>query len=87
MTLGPIMLDLEHTEITAEEEQLLQHPQVGGVILFARNYSTVPQLKQLINHIRQISPGLLIAVDQEGGRVQRFINGFTQLPAAGSFTE
>lgn len=81
MTLGPLMIDLEGTELSAEEECWLREPAVGGVILFARNYSGLDQLERLIAAIRAVrSPGLLIAVDQEGGRVQRFKDPFTRLP-------
>lgn len=79
--IGPIMLDLQDKEITVEEKELLQHPHVGGIILFTRNYYDISQLKNLITTLRKTRPELLIAVDQEGGRVQRFREGFSSLPS------
>lgn len=84
MPLGPIMVDLAGTELTAEDRDLLVHPAVGGVILFARNFRSPDQLAELAAAIHGLrEPRLLIGVDQEGGRVQRFRDGFTRLPAPG----
>jgi beta-N-acetylhexosaminidase len=81
MTLGPIMLDIEGTKLTAADKRKLLHPAVGGVILFTRNYSSLAQLTQLTAEIRALrTPPLLIAVDHEGGRVQRFRTDFHRSP-------
>ncbi len=85
MALGPVMLDLESLTLSEEEQAMLAHPLVGGVIYFARNYESPGQIKALSDAIRQIRPELLIAVDQEGGRVQRFKEGFTRLPPMQKF--
>lgn len=85
--IGALMLDIAGTTLTEEDIQLLQQPQVGGVILFSRNIVSAQQVRALTDHMRQVRPDLLIAVDQEGGRVQRLKQGFTLLPAMGRFGE
>jgi beta-N-acetylhexosaminidase len=76
------MVDVGGLELTPDDIERLQHPQVGGVILFARNFAAPLQLIQLAHSIRELrTPALLIAVDHEGGRVQRFRHGFTPIPA------
>lgn len=83
MSHGPVMLDLRGTEILPEERPMLEHPAAGGVILFSRNYESPQQAYRLIRSIHEVrQPALLVAVDQEGGQVQRFRTGLTPLPPA-----
>lgn len=88
MSLGPVMMDLVGTQISETERELLLHPQIGGVILFTRNFESLDQITHLIQEIHALrSPHLLISVDHEGGRVQRFHEGFTKLPPASVYGE
>jgi beta-N-acetylhexosaminidase len=82
LPLGPVMLDVEGVALSADDRRRLLHPQAGGVILFTRNFSSSDQLRELTAEIHMLrNPPLLIGVDHEGGRVQRFREGFTVLPA------
>ena len=86
--LGPVMLDVEGLTLAQHEQEKINHPNTGAVILFARNYQDPEQITEFINSIRAARQGdILIAVDQEGGRVQRFQNGFTRLPPAASYAK
>ncbi len=82
------MCDLRGRQLAADERDMLMHPYIGGVILFTRNFESVEQLTTLCTTIHELrQPHLLIAVDHEGGRVQRFHDGFSQLPACAAFGE
>lgn len=85
--LAPIMMDVSGLTLNEIEKAQLSKPSIGGVILFSRNFESVSQIKSLIQDIRQINQNLLIAVDHEGGRVQRFREGFTHLPAMAKLGE
>lgn len=83
MSLGPLMIDLAGTELSGEDREILRHGLIGGVVLFSRNFRNAQQMRALVDSIHELrSPPLLTAVDQEGGRVQRFREGFTTLPPA-----
>jgi len=88
MTLGPLMVDLEGTSINETEKELLLRAEVGGVILFTRNFESVEQITALTEELHALkTPRLLIAVDHEGGRVQRFHDGFSRIPAAATYAK
>ena len=78
---GSLMVDIAGTWLTSEDRQFLRHPEVGGLIIFARNIESPRQVRELCASIRALRPDLLLAVDQEGGRVQRLRQGFVRLPA------
>jgi len=80
-SVGGIIIDIEGLSLTTEDIELLQHPNVGGIIFFARNYENPEQLLSLTKHIKKVRSNCLICVDQEGGRVQRFANGLSKLPS------
>ncbi|MDQ6618452.1 MAG: beta-N-acetylhexosaminidase [Pseudomonadota bacterium] len=81
MPRGPVVIDIAGLELTGAERERLMHPLVGAVILFSRNYASLEQLRALTSSIAALrSPALIIAVDHEGGRVQRFRNGFSVIP-------
>ena len=80
--LGPVMIDIGTERLTREDRDILSHPAVGGVILFSRNYENPAQLTDLVAQLHRLrTPDLLVAVDHEGGRVQRFRDAFTIIPA------
>ena len=78
---GSLMVDIAGKWLTAEDRQLLRQPEVAGLIIFARNIDSPRQVRELCASIRAIRPDLILAVDQEGGRVQRLRQGFVRLPA------
>ncbi len=82
LPLGPLIIDVGGLELSTEDGEVLQHPLVGGVILFTRNYATKAQVTRLVAQIKSLrTPELIVCVDQEGGRVQRFKDEFTLLPS------
>ena len=82
MPLGPIFVSVEGKELTKEDKKILSHDLVSGVVLFSRKYENKDQLRLLIKSIKSLKyPNLLVSVDQEGGRVQRFMNGFYPIPS------
>jgi len=80
---GFLWADVAGLTLTSEDKEILSHPFISGLILFSRNYESKEQLRELTRQIKSVSPEIIITVDQEGGRVQRFREGFTELPAMG----
>lgn len=80
MASGRLMLDVQGVSLTPAERDMIGHPEAGGLILFGRNYQCKSQLRELVADIRQQNPDILIAVDHEGGRVQRFRHEFVRIP-------
>ncbi|KXW56823.1 beta-hexosaminidase [Ferrovum sp. PN-J185] len=78
--MGPVMIDIKGFELDATEKQMIANPLVGGIILFTRNFENIEQIQSLINDCKSVKNDLIIAIDHEGGRVQRFRTGFTALP-------
>ncbi len=86
--IGPVMIDIQGHELSSLDKEKINHPNTGALILFARNYDNPEQIQALTQAIRAARQGdILIAVDQEGGRVQRFQNGFTRLPPASLYAQ
>jgi beta-N-acetylhexosaminidase len=80
-SFGRLMTSLEGTSLTIEDKKLLSNKHVGGIILFSKNFESQPQIQSLCSEIKAVKENIIIAVDQEGGRVQRFKNEFTVLPS------
>lgn len=79
--MGPIIFDIAGLTLTAEDQELIRHPLIGGIIFFSRNYESPAQMLDLVRSIRAIRSEFLLCVDQEGGRVQRFKKGMSDLPS------
>ena len=84
-TSGFALIDIDGLELTKEDAELLAHPQVAGMILFAHNFDNPRQLSALISSVRKIKPNCIVTTDHEGGRVQRFLSGFSRLPSASHY--
>ena len=82
---GHLLISVESTSLSQDDKVLLQHPAVAGLVLFTRNYENPVQLKSLTKEIHEINPRLIISVDQEGEKVQRFVDGFTSIPSSEYF--
>ena len=79
-SFGRLMTSLEGKSLTSEDKKLLSNKHVGGIILFSKNFESQLQIQSLCSEIKAVKENIIIAVDQEGGRVQRFKNEFTVLP-------
>lgn len=82
---GPVVCDIAGLTLTQDDVRRISHRLVGMVILFSRNYENPTQLKALCDAIHAVKPEVLISVDHEGGRVQRFRQGFTEIPAMSTY--
>ena len=80
-TYGRLMLDIDGRSLSIEDKKLISNKHVGGLIFFSKNFESFQQLSNLVKEVREIKENILIAVDQEGGRVQRFYNEFTNIPS------
>ena len=78
---GRIMIDVEGISLSQQDRELISNGNVGGIILFSKNFNSFEQISDLVNEIHAIKENILLAVDQEGGRVHRFSKDFTQLPS------
>ena len=85
--IGPLIINLDGTELSNNERQLIEHPLVGGIILFSHNFISKKQLHSFIDDIKSVKDNLLITIDHEGGRVQRLLDGFTHLPSFEKISE
>ena len=85
--IGPLIINLDSTELSKNERQLIEHELVGGIILFSHNFISKKQLHSLVNDIKSVKDNLLVTIDHEGGRVQRLLNGFTHLPSFEKISE
>ena len=84
---GRLMLDIEGTSLSDEDKSLIESKHVGGIIFFSRNFNSFDQIKDLVRQIKNIKENIIIAVDQEGGRVQRFNKDFTKIPSMQEVSE
>ena len=78
---GRLMISIDGTTLSSSDKDLIRNRHVGGIILFTRNFHSQPQIEELCSEIKNIKNNIIIAVDQEGGRVQRFNGEYTQLPS------
>ena len=78
---GPLIINIDDTKLSPEEARIIENDLIGSVILFSHNFKDLLQIKDLIKEIKNIKKEILISIDHEGGRVQRFRNGFTKLPS------
>ena len=78
---GRIMIDVAGTSLSLEDKHLIANKNIGGIIFFSRNYVSLEQIRNLVNEIKSVKENILFAVDQEGGRVQRFTGEFSKLPS------